>query len=154
MINLKSAFSTYICTPFVLFLDCLVKLIYIIHRISQLNVLLKRNDLMSKTKGILMTHHIFYGEIRNQIASELLKNPDLLFDIELKKEETTIFTLCSEAARIFHAILDLSGHCLSTNITEVIRNYSSVILNQLVDGKKLTTIDLVVTASETIQKFC
>ena len=101
-----------------------------------------------------MTHHIFYGEIRNQITSELLKNPDLLFDTELEKEETTMFTLCSEAARVFYTILDLSGHCLSTNITEAIRYYSSAILNQLHDGKKLNTIDLIVIASEVIQKFC
>ena len=109
---------------------------------------------MSKTKGILMTHHIFYGEIRNQIASELLKNPDLLFDIEFEREEATMFTLCSEAAQIFYAILDLSGYCLSISTTEAIKHYSSVILNQLFNGKKLNTINLIVIASKAIQKFC
>ena len=105
-----------------------------------------------------MNHHIFYGEIRNQIVSELFKNPDYLFEIdrkiEFENEEETIFTLCCEAAQIFYTIQDLSGHCHSTDVTKAIKHYSSAILNQLVKDKKLTAIDLIVMASETIKEFC
>ncbi len=108
-----------------------------------------------------MNQHLFYSAIRNQMASELLKHPNYIdeFDHTLNKEHEgeTIFTFCNEAARIFYAIGDLSGQCcscLQSNSVEVINEYTSAILEKLINDEKPLIIDLIVLAGETIRQFC
>lgn len=105
-----------------------------------------------------MSHHIFYNNIRNRIVSELFKNPEYLFEIDEKVQfgdnGETIFTFCSEAARMFYTILNLSELYKSPNITSALDRYSLIIFNQLTKGEKIPNIDLILTAAETINQFC
>ncbi len=105
-----------------------------------------------------MSHHIFYNNIRNHIASELFKNPEYLFEIEDKiefsKDGETIFTFCSEAARMFYTVLNLSELYKSPNITSALDRYTLIIFNQLTKGEKIPNIDLILTAAETLRQFC
>ena len=103
-----------------------------------------------------MENHIFYSEIRNQIVSELLNSPgDLLkikYIMNTQNGGQSHFSICSEAARVFYSIQDLSGIRM-VNQSKALSCYSKKIFKQLIQNKKLTGIEIITIASETIQQF-
>ncbi|WP_442267633.1 hypothetical protein ACSIGC_08170 [Tenacibaculum sp. ZS6-P6] len=103
-----------------------------------------------------MENHIFYSEIRNQIVSELLSSPGDLLKIKhivhLEDNEQSHFSICSEAARVFYAVQDLSGVKIM-NQSQALSHYSKRIFKCLIKKKKLAGIDMVTIASQTIQQF-
>ena len=103
-----------------------------------------------------MTNHIFYSEIRNQIVSELMDRPGDLLKIKrimnLENKEQSHFSICSEAARVFYSVQDLSGIKI-INQSKALSYYSKKVFKKFIEKKKLTSIDIISIASETIQKF-
>jgi hypothetical protein len=103
-----------------------------------------------------MKDHVFYGEIVTKIISDLFESPDKISEINqnivFDNDNDNIYTVCSEAARIFDVIVNLSQPC-SINIYKAIDNYTSKLLQQLCHDKKPMVIDLIVMAAETIQRL-
>ena len=103
-----------------------------------------------------MENHIFYSEIRNQVISELLNSPgDLLkikYIMNAQNSGQSHFSICSEAARVFYSIQDLSGIKI-INQSKALSYYSKRIFKELIQNKRLTGIEIITIASETIQQF-
>jgi len=103
-----------------------------------------------------MENHIFYTEIRNQIVSELLNSPGDLLKIKhimhLENGGQSHFSICSEAARVFYSVQDLSGIRI-INQSKALSYYSKRIFKELIQNKKLSGIEIITIASETIQQF-
>ena len=105
-----------------------------------------------------MSKHIYYAEIRNKVATEMLHNPEVLAAIENNDafvcKEECVYILCSEASRIFSAIQDLSGTENISQASCAIHSYANALIEQLLRGEKPVLIDLIVMASQTLQQFC
>lgn len=106
-----------------------------------------------------MNEYIFYSDIRNQMATELLKHPkhiDKIHDVlSGQTEHENIITFCHDAARIFHAIGDLSQYKdLSTHSVEMVTRYTHNIVEKLINDEKPLIIDLIMLSAETIGQFC
>ncbi|OIQ19311.1 MAG: hypothetical protein BM557_06295 [Flavobacterium sp. MedPE-SWcel] len=101
---------------------------------------------------------IYYAEIRNKIVTEMLNNAELLAllekDTALVCKEENMYTLCSEAARIFETIQQLSKTDNLIPVSRAVSVYTDTLLQQLLRGEKPLLIDLIVMASQTIQQFC
>ncbi|AXG72992.1 hypothetical protein DVK85_01575 [Flavobacterium arcticum] len=104
-----------------------------------------------------MPKPIYYAEIRNKIATEMLNNAELLAVFEKDAAlvcEENMYTLCSEAAQIFETIQQLSKTDNLIPISRAVSVYTDTFLQQLLRGEKPLIIDLIVMASQTIQQFC
>lgn len=105
-----------------------------------------------------MPKHSYYAEIRNKIATEILSNPEILEVIEtsdaLECNQENIYIMCSEAARIFESIQQLSKTDNLIPVSRAVSVYTDTLLQQLLRGEKPLLIDLIVMASQTIQQFC
>ncbi|RBW59549.1 hypothetical protein DS884_07385 [Tenacibaculum sp. E3R01] len=103
-----------------------------------------------------MNQHIYYAQIRNQIVLELLTNSKNPFDVDEKvifeNKEETIFTICSEASRIFNVVKKLSNLPHTLDLTQIVNQYTHQIFRELSVGKNLTSIDLIVMAASIIQQ--
>ncbi|KAB8154286.1 hypothetical protein EZY14_007560 [Kordia sp. TARA_039_SRF] len=100
-----------------------------------------------------MNYHIFYAHIRNQITTELLKQPEYLSDIEQKisfQNSETIYTFCNEAAHIFYSIQNLLSLKSTSDITNSLQSYTNAIFAHLIKGKKLPALDLILAAAEAL----
>ncbi|AXG69606.1 hypothetical protein KORDIASMS9_01831 [Kordia sp. SMS9] len=100
-----------------------------------------------------MNYHIFYAHIRNQITTELLKEPNRVYEIEQKisfQNSETIYTFCSEAAHIFYSIQNLLSLKSTGDISNSVQSYTNVIFTHLSKGEKLPTLDLILAAAEAL----
>lgn len=103
-----------------------------------------------------MENHIFYTEIRNQLVAELFNSPADLLRIKrittLENTEVSHFSICSEAARVYYAVQDLSG-VKNVNQTKALSYYAKQVFEQFIRQKALSNIDIIFIASDTIKRF-
>lgn len=97
----------------------------------------------------------YYGEIVAKISGVLHQNPDHIERINQFMNKTnyngdTLLTLCAEAARVFDKIEDLSGeHFIDWH--RATDNYAFKILDHLLMGKTLNTVDMISLSTRSIE---
>ena len=102
-----------------------------------------------------MSNTLYYGEIVAKISGVLHQNPDHILRINkfMSNENyngATLHTLCADAAKVFDKIEDLSGeHFIDWHSAS--DHYASEILDHLLTGKILNTVDMISMTTNSIE---
>ena len=103
-----------------------------------------------------MSNNPFYGEIVANISSHLIKNPEILNELELlceRNQETdgsSVWTVCAHAAHIFEALQDLiDDQYMDWQIA--LDHYADELLDYMLMGKIPRTTDMLSMLSRCIQ---
>ncbi|MEQ8470025.1 MAG: hypothetical protein RIC35_02515 [Marinoscillum sp.] len=96
---------------------------------------------------------LYFGEIVAKLSAHIHGNPDKVKRITATLDQfsqDSIWTICSDAARVFDKIEDLSGEHF-INWHQALEIYADYILNHLLSNRQLNIVDMISLASKSIQ---
>lgn len=99
-----------------------------------------------------MSSKLYYHEITNKMTEYLFQNPSRMDQIDeiINSEyqgESSIYSVCAQAANTFGTVEALSDDAL-IDWDNALDEYAEDVINHLLEGNKIDTLDMISMASQ------
>ncbi len=101
-----------------------------------------------------MSNDLFYREMVDRMSNRLFQNPDQMDQIDEiineHHQDSTVYTICAKAANVLDIVKELSNddHIDWDNAVD---EYADDVIEHLLEGQKIDTLDMITMASRSGQ---
>lgn len=106
--------------------------------------------------NITMSNNLYYREIADRMSNRLFQNPEEMDQIDEViseyNDDSTVYSICAKAADVLDIVKELSNddHIDWDNAVD---EYADEVIDHLLEGQRLDTLDMISMASKSGQSL-